>query len=85
MFHMNTKQPTKVCSKCQVEKPLSEFGKDKNRKKGIKYLCKKCFNEEHKNWRTKNPEKIKENNKQFKMNYPHLKEGVSTNYTTFAV
>jgi hypothetical protein len=30
---------TKVCSKCKIEKDLSEFYKDKN-----KHWCKKCFN-----------------------------------------
>lgn len=33
---------TKVCSRCKVEKDLSEFGKEKRTKDGYKYHCKKC-------------------------------------------
>jgi hypothetical protein len=33
---------TKKCSKCKVDKQLSEFGKDSSRKNGISYLCKLC-------------------------------------------
>lgn len=36
---------TKVCSKCGMELPLSEFGKDKRRIDGLKYKCKHCEKE----------------------------------------
>ena len=32
----------KVCSKCKVEKELSEFHKQRNSKDGYKSLCKSC-------------------------------------------
>jgi len=32
----------KVCSKCQQEKELSEFRKDKSRKDGVMSSCKQC-------------------------------------------
>ena len=32
----------KKCSKCKEEKPLEEFGKDKQRKDGKSYYCKPC-------------------------------------------
>ena len=32
----------KKCTKCKVRKPLIEFPKDKSRKDGIAYRCKKC-------------------------------------------
>ena len=32
----------KKCCKCKVEKPLTEFNKDKNRKDGHQYKCKSC-------------------------------------------
>lgn len=34
--------PTKVCSKCGIEKGVSEFYKDNRRKSGLKSCCKKC-------------------------------------------
>jgi len=32
----------KICSKCKEEKELSDFPKDKTKKDGYDYLCKKC-------------------------------------------
>ncbi len=32
----------KKCSHCKIEKPLSEFGKDKNGRNGLTYQCKIC-------------------------------------------
>ena len=34
---------TKVCSKCKIEKPLEKFGKNKTKKDGYQYYCKKCM------------------------------------------
>jgi hypothetical protein len=34
--------PLKKCSKCQCEKPLSEFGKDRARHDGLTYRCLAC-------------------------------------------
>lgn len=45
---------TKVCSKCKVDKPHSEYFKDKVRKIGIRCKCKACCKEEIINWREKN-------------------------------
>jgi hypothetical protein len=36
---------TKICSKCGIEKELSEFGKDKHNIDGLSYKCKECKNE----------------------------------------
>lgn len=34
--------PTKVCTRCGLSKPVSEYYKSKREKDGIKYQCKKC-------------------------------------------
>ena len=39
---------TKVCTKCKVEKPISEFHKSKKYKSGIRSVCKTCRAEAHK-------------------------------------
>lgn len=39
---------TKVCSKCKVEKPLSEFYSDKRLKSGKASSCKSCQNKRKK-------------------------------------
>jgi len=33
----------KKCTKCGIEKPLSEFGKDSHQKSGLKPRCKECI------------------------------------------
>lgn len=33
---------TKLCSRCRIEKPLSEYQKDKSRKLGVQKYCKEC-------------------------------------------
>lgn len=37
---------SKICSKCNIDKDLGEFYRDKNRKDGYKYICKQCSKEE---------------------------------------
>lgn len=34
----------KVCSKCQKTKDVTEFGKDRHAKDGLRYSCKECAN-----------------------------------------
>ena len=42
---------TKVCTKCKVEKELSEFHKKKDTKDGVRSQCKVCRNEDNKKYR----------------------------------
>ena len=35
---------TKICTKCNCEKELTEFGKNKDSKDGLQYYCKQCRN-----------------------------------------
>lgn len=48
----------KLCFKCNKEKSLSEFGKDKYKKDGISSWCKECCNERNKKWKAANSEKV---------------------------
>ena len=36
---------TKICSKCKIPKLVNEFSKNRSRKDGLAYRCKKCENE----------------------------------------
>lgn len=49
----------KLCPKCYIKKPLSEFNKDKNRKLGVRVYCKSCSK--------LNPEKRKQYNKTYQL------------------
>jgi len=46
----------KVCTKCNKEKSLTEYYKDKSGKDGLRANCKECENARHKKWREENPD-----------------------------
>ena len=54
---------TKICSRCKIEKTLSEFGKDKKTKDGLNYWCKECC----KVYRVDNKERKYTYDKQYRM------------------
>jgi hypothetical protein len=54
---------TKVCSKCNLEKGLSNFRKRKNSKDGFRTECKQCSYVVWKNYKDNNDEKIKDRKK----------------------
>ena len=65
----------KICTKCKIEKELSEFIKDKTYKDGLKRQCKSCGNEYNKEYRQANKEKLKEYRKEYrKSNKEYYKE-----------
>lgn len=79
----------KMCSKCKIEKELSEFSKDKSKKDGIHVYCKKCDKElrilkkeYYKEYRDKNKEYQQDyNNEYFKTEIGKLnKKKASYNY-----
>lgn len=45
---------SKICSKCKIEKPFSEYFKDTHREIGIRCRCKECCNLDTIEWREKN-------------------------------
>lgn len=46
----------KKCKKCLIEKPKTEFNKDKYSSDGLRYRCKKCTRNEYRNFYYKNQE-----------------------------
>jgi len=57
----------KKCNKCKEEKLLEEFNKDKSRKEGYAYVCKKCHADNNRNYEKKYPEKVKEKKRQYRV------------------
>ena len=51
---------TKVCTKCHVEKPLTEFGNEKRTRDGKRADCKECYKKMREKWVKKNPNYFKE-------------------------
>ena len=48
LAHMSIKPQTKICKKCDAEKPMSEFYKSEKAKDGHHQWCKTCFKEYNK-------------------------------------
>lgn len=73
----NCKDGFKICTKCGIEKPISEFYKDKYHKDGLRSSCKECDRkfetsplriEYMKNYREENREEIKIKKKEYYYN-----------------
>ncbi len=58
----------KICNKCETEKELSEFYKDKTHSDGYTSSCKICKNKYHKNWVSNNVKLLNEYNKIYHTN-----------------
>lgn len=52
----------KTCCHCKIEKPLSEFSKDKHQNDGYTYSCKVCRNKRYNDWARENKDKVRERN-----------------------
>lgn len=48
---------SKICTKCGIDKPISDYYKDKKKPLGIRCACKSCVNNQTYNWRKNNPDK----------------------------
>jgi len=59
---------TKVCPKCNQEKPLTGFHKHKNCKFGVYPVCKVCRNEDQKEYYQKNKDKRSKYYKEYQQN-----------------
>lgn len=56
---------TKVCYTCKLEKPLSEFHKNKANKDGLQKQCKVCHIDTKKAYRENNKERVKATQKAY--------------------
>jgi hypothetical protein len=57
----------KKCTKCGVQKPLSEFQKRQDRPSGYQSSCKKCLNSARLAWGLSNKKHIQEYNRKAKL------------------
>ena len=66
---------TKICNKCKIEKPISEFHKRKDTKDGLGYKCKGCTIIYGKKYYKENKVKIKKYSKEYiEKNKEHFKQ-----------
>jgi len=55
---------TKICKRCNVEKPIDDFVKNKRAKDGLHYLCKCCHRDSGFRYRKHNRDKIRQRNRE---------------------
>lgn len=48
----------KTCSKCNVEKPLTDFNKSRSQRDGLQALCKPCHRNFSSKWNKENRDKV---------------------------
>jgi hypothetical protein len=58
----------KVCTKCGVEKPITDFYKQKGHSTGYRSVCKVCVAEYNKRYKTDNKEELKHSVKEYQKN-----------------
>jgi len=59
---------TKICSKCNKTKPISEFSKDRRTKDGLHYWCKKCQSKNAKKYYQENKNNLKKYQRRYYQN-----------------
>jgi hypothetical protein len=62
------REKTKRCSKCGNEKLLSNFGKHKGMKDGLRPMCKECRKKESKTYYLSNKKRIAKQHKNYRKN-----------------
>lgn len=65
-YHKTNPPPipeTKVCPKCGLEKPSSEFSRSSSRPDGLDSYCKPCMAGKLRVWKQANPDKVNANNR----------------------
>lgn len=61
---------TKICTKCGVEKPLSEYNKRKSGKHGVEAQCRDCRKQYGRQYRKDNKEYVYRTIREWKINNP---------------
>ena len=67
---------TKICKKCSVEKPLSEYPKYTAGKGGTRNICKECEKDRRKKWKRENADRINEQRRWRTANDPEYRDAV---------
>ena len=61
---------TKVCNKCGIEKPKTEFNKSSSSKDGLFGYCRECANTKSREWYHQNRERVKIIQQRYKEAHP---------------
>ena len=70
----------KICSKCEIQKPLNLFSKNKSKKEGLNSVCKECHKTYIKKHYQKNKEYYVENAEIWKTKNPNRRKEIALQY-----
>ncbi len=70
----------RTCNKCNIQKSLDDYGLHPSSSLGRDTICKTCKAEYARNYRLKNPDKVKANNLKFKELYISETNGFAVYY-----
>jgi hypothetical protein len=62
----------KKCSRCDTEKPTSEYHKDRGNKDGLYSYCKPCARAKTAAWKAADPERSRESQRRSRRKRPHV-------------
>lgn len=71
---------SKICSKCNIEKPILEFNKHSGQKSGLRPDCKDCYKVIRKQHYELNKSQILQKNKEWLLNNPNKKKQYISTY-----
>lgn len=60
----------KTCRRCGVERPLTEFNRNRRERDGMQRTCRKCQLEVNRDWRERNPEKARAASRRYQARHP---------------
>jgi len=69
LFNMDSK----ACTTCKIEKPLSEYSRNKKHKDGHNYICKSCFADYQREYHKKNYDILKKKRDKYRSD-PEVKK-----------
>ena len=69
-----------ICTRCKIEKPLSDFYKNRNNLNGVYLQCKTCKNEQGKRWAKSNAARKNSKAKEWARNNPDRLKAASDKY-----
>lgn len=70
----------KICKKCKIEKPVTEFSPEPIVKSGLRASCKECVSKQRADYRNKNASRLKQANKEWRsQSGEYIKNYLATN------
>lgn len=71
---------TKICHKCRIEKPLSEFAPEKRSKDGHRYSCRECDRKRYRDYASRKQEERISKRREWRKAHPGVEAQYQSKY-----